>query len=124
MSQTTRYTFLVHAAVGTIMGLPLLIVPGRWLPLFGWAEEGIDALLSRVLAAAILGFAWSSYRGWRAADWEEVRIIVEAELVFTALAVVGMLRHMINYSYPLGVWFILILFVLFTIAWIVALRRK
>ena len=124
MSQSTRYTFMVHAIVGLIMGLPMLIAPGRWLPLFGWAEDGVDALISRVLAAAVLAFAWSSYRGWRAADWDQVRIIVEAEAVFTVLAVVGMLRHLIGYSYPVGVWLIFAIFAIFAIAWIVALRRK
>jgi hypothetical protein len=124
MSQSTKYTFLIHSVVGLIMGIPLLFVPGRWLPLFGWADDGVDALLSRVLGAAVLAFAWSSYRGWQAADWEQVSIIVEAEVLFTVLAVVGMLRHLIGYSYPFGVWLIFALFAVFAVAWIVALRRK
>lgn len=124
MSQSTKYTFLIHTVVAVIMGIPLFIVPGRWLPLFGWAEEGIDALLSRVLGAALIALAWSSYRGWQATDWEQVSIIVELEAVFTVLAAIGMLRHLIGFSWPVGVWFIFALFVIFAIAWIVAWRRK
>jgi hypothetical protein len=124
MSKSTKYTFLIHTIVGVIMGLPLLIAPGRWLPLFGWADDGVDALISRVLGAAVLGFAWSSYRGWQAADWEQVRFIVEAEAVFTVLAAVGILRHLIGFSWPVGVWLIFALFAIFAVAWIVALRRK
>ena len=65
MSQSTKYTFLIHAVVAVIMGIPLLIIPGRFLPLFGWTEAAIDPLLTRILGAALLAFAWSSYRGWR-----------------------------------------------------------
>jgi hypothetical protein len=124
MTQSTKYTFLIHAVVAVIMGIPLFLVPGRFLPLFGWVEEGIDPMLTRVFGAAILAFAWSSYRGWRSTDWEQVSIVVEAEVVFTVLAVVGLLRHLIGFSWPAGVWLIFGLFVVFAIAWIVALRRK
>ncbi|MFN2188150.1 MAG: hypothetical protein ACK2T3_05250 [Candidatus Promineifilaceae bacterium] len=133
MSQSTRYTFLVHAIVAAIMGILLLLIPGEFLPLFGWPKAGIDPLVSRVLGAAILAFGWSSYRGWRALDWGQVRIIVEAEVVFTVLAVLGMLRHIIGFeqpfefwinNWPFGVWLIFFTFVAFAIAFIVALRRK
>jgi hypothetical protein len=124
MSQSTKYTFMIHTIVTMIMGIPMFLVPGRWLPLFGWAEDGIDALMSRVLGAALIALAWSSYRGWRAIDWEQVNIVVELEAVFTILAAVGMLRHLIGFSWPFGVWLIFALFVIFAIAWIVALRKK
>ena len=124
MSSSTRYTFLVHAIVAAIMGIPLLLMPGRWLPLFGWTEEVIDPLVSRVLGAAIIALGWSSFRGWRANDWDQVNFVVEAEVVFTVLAAVGMGRHLLGHSYPAGVWFIFGLFIVFALAWIVALRRK
>jgi hypothetical protein len=124
MSQSTRYTFLVHAVVAAILGIPLLIIPGRWLPVFGWTADVIDPLLSRVLGAAVIALGWSSYRGWRAIDWDQVSFVVELEAIFTVLAAVGLLRHLIGFSYPAGVWFIFAIFVIFAIAWIVALRRK
>ena len=124
MKQSTKYTFMTHAIVAAIMGIPLLLVPGRMLPIFGWAEDGIDPLLSRVLGAVLIAFAWSSYRGWRATDWEQVSIIVETEMIFTVLAVIGLLRHLIGFSWPTGVWLIFALFAIFAIAWLVAWRRK
>ena len=133
MSQSTKYTFLIHAIVAAIMGIPLLLVPGDFLPLFGWEADGIDPLISRILGAAVVALAWSSYRGWRALDWEQVRITVEAEVVFTILAVIGMLRHIIGFeapsdiwinNWPFGVWLIFFIFVAFAAAWLVALRRK
>lgn len=124
MTQSTKYTFMIHAIVAMIMGIPLLIVPGRWLPLFGWTADAIDPVMSRVLASALIALGWSSFRGWQATDWEQVNIIVEAEALFTVLAVIGMLRHLIGFSWPAGVWLIFALFVVFAIAWIVALRKK
>ncbi len=133
MSQSTKYTFLAHTIVTVIMGIPLLLVPGKFLPIFGWVEEGIDPLITRIFGAAVLAMAWSSYQGWKAMDWDQVRITVEAEAVFTILAVIGMLKHIIGFSrpfeiwinnWPLGVWFIFAIFAIFAIAWIVALRRK
>ena len=131
MSQSTKYTFLVHAIVSVILGIPLLLVPGRFLPLFGWPEDGIDPLISRILGAAVVALAYSSYRGWQAADWDDVKILVEAEAIFTILGVLAMLRHLFGFPWPIdiyswafGVWLIFAIFVIFAIAWIVALRRK
>jgi uncharacterized membrane protein YkvA (DUF1232 family) len=124
MSQSTRYTFLIHAIIAALFGIPMLIIPGEFLPLFGWTDDVIDPLVSRVLGAAIIAMAWSSYRGWRATDWEQVNIVIEAEAMFAVLAAIGLLRHLIGYSWPAGVWLILALFVVFAIAWIVALRKK
>ena len=124
MSQSTRYTFLIHAIIAALFGIPMLIIPGEFLPLFGWTDDVIDPLVSRVLGAAIIAMAWSSYRGWRATDWEQVNIVIEAEAMFAVLAAIGMLRHLIGYSWPTGVWLIFGLFVVFAIAWIVALRKR
>jgi uncharacterized membrane protein YkvA (DUF1232 family) len=124
MSQSTKYTFLIHAVIAALFGIPMLIIPGEFLPLFGWTDEVIDPLVSRVLGAAIIAMAWSSYRGWRASDWEQVNIVVEAEAMFAVLAAIGILRHLIGYSWPAGVWLIFVLFVVFAIAWIVALRKR
>ncbi len=124
MSQSTRYTFLIHAIIAALFGIPMLIIPGEFLPLFGWTDEVIDPLVSRVLGAAIIAMAWSSYRGWRATDWEQVNIVIEAEAMFAVLAAIGLLRHLIGYSWPAGVWLIFGLFVVFAVAWIVALRKR
>ncbi len=124
MSQSTRYTFLIHAIIAALFGIPMLIIPGEFLPLFGWTADFIDPLVSRVLGAAIIAMAWSSYRGWRATDWEQVNIVIEAEAMFAVLAAIGLLRHLIGYSWPAGVWLIFGLFVVFAVAWIVALRKR
>ncbi len=128
MSRSTRLTFGVHWVVALILGLPLLIAPGRFLDLVNWVPEGYETgaaetLISRMFGAALIALAWGSFRSWRAASWDQVGFIVELEIVFTVLAALGLLRHLLFDVYPWTVWATFALLVLFAIAWIVALVR-
>lgn len=116
MSKALKTTFLIHAVVSFVVGAPLLIAPGRLLLLLGWAP--IDPIASRVLGAALLALAWSSFRGWRATEWRQVAILVEMEAVYTVLACVGMLRHLLFARYPLIPWLMFAILLVFAIAWI------
>ena len=122
MSKALKYTFLIHAVVAVLFGVPLLIVPGRFLGWFGWAP--IDPIISRLLGAALLALAWSSFRGWRATERAQVAILVEMEAVFTVLGCVGLLRHLLFAGYPAMVWMVFAILGIFAIAWIVSLLRK
>ena len=122
MSTTTRLTFAVHAIVALVFGLPLLIAPGRVLDVVEWAP--IDPILTRMLGAALLALAWSSFRGWRAVAWDQVAYIVEVEIIFTVLSAVGFIGHLVVASYPWHIWTLLVLLVLFAIAWIIAYFKK
>jgi len=122
MSKGLRITFLIHALLSTVGGLLLLIIPGRTLLLLGWAP--IDPLLSRVLGAALLALAWSSFRGRRATEWGQVRILVELEAVFCTLACVGLLRHLMGFNWPLMVWLLCGIFLAMAVVWIASLVRR
>jgi hypothetical protein len=115
MSKALRTTFVVHATVAVVFGALMLFIPGRFLKALGWVP--IDPIISRLLGAALLALAWSSFRGWRASEWAEVAILVELEAAFTVLACVGLLRHLLFARYPLVVWLDLAVFALFAIAW-------
>jgi hypothetical protein len=121
MSKALKTTFLVHAVVAALAGLLLLLIPGRTLQTLGWAP--IDPILSRLLGAAFLALAWSSFRGWRASEWAQVAIVVELEAVFTVLGCVGLLRHLLLSRYPLIVWLDFAVLLAFAIAWLVFLLR-
>jgi len=69
----------------------------------------------------MLALAWGSFRGWRAREWAEVEILVELEVIFTVLACVGLLRHLLFGWWPWMPWLIFALFALFAVAWIVFL---
>jgi hypothetical protein len=122
MTRFLRTTFGIHTIVALIFGAALLIAPGRTLGLFGWSP--IDPLISRGFGAALLALAWSSFRGWRASERQQVQILVEAEAVFCVLACAGLLRHLLVASYPWYVWGVFVLFAAFAVAWIVGLVRK
>ena len=122
MSKSLRYTFLIHVVVSLIFGAALLLAPGRTLGIFGWAP--IDPLISRLLGAALLALAWSSYRGWGASSYEQVSVLVEMEVIFTVFGSLGLLRHLIKAWYPWYVWFVFAVLVVFAIAWTYHLWKK
>ena len=122
MSKALKTTFWVHSVVSLLLGAPLLIVPGRLLLALGWAP--IDPLLSRVLGAALLALAWSSFRSWRASERQEVAIVIEMEAAFTVLACVGLGRHLFVARYPLVPWLLFALSLAFALAWGFFLVRR
>jgi membrane protein DedA with SNARE-associated domain len=93
MSKALQTTFFVHAIVALILGVPLLILPGTFLGSIGWVT--VDVLISRLLGAALLAMAWGSFRGWRATERTQIRILLELEAVFTVLGSIGILRHLL-----------------------------
>ena len=122
MSKSLKYTFLIHVVVSLIFGAALLLAPGRTLGLFGWAP--IDPLISRLLGAALLALAWSSYRGWGAISYEQISVLVEMEVIFTVFGSVGLLRHLLKAWYPWYVWFVFTVLIVFAIAWTYHLWKK
>ena len=140
MFKALKITFLIHAVVAALVGAPLLIIPGRFLQLVGWQAmlqaigcESTDPMISRVLGAALLALAWSSFRGWRATERAQVTILVEMEVFFTVLGCVGLGRHLVERFIAwgrlpgIGVLAFAVLAV-FAIAWIVflfaSMRKK
>ena len=122
MPKALKYTFLVHAIVGLLTGLPLLIKPGTFLQILQWAP--IDPIAARLLGAAMLALSWSSFRGWQATERKQVATVVELEAVFTVLASVALLRHLLVARFPIVPWLVFAVFFLFAIAWIYHLVRK
>jgi len=111
-----KITFLVHTVVAAVTGAPLLLAPGRFLGWIGWAP--VDPILSRLLGAALLALAWSSFRGWRAADEAQTTILLELETAFAVLGCVGLLRHLLTSRYPAMVWITFVVLAAFAVAWI------
>ncbi len=119
MSKSLRSIFLIHAVVGLIFGLPMLLAPGRLLTWVNWRP--IDPIISRLLGAALLALAWSSFRGWRADKRASVALLVELEAVFTVLGCVGLLRHLLFAWYPIVPWLIFVVLAIFAVLWVAVL---
>jgi hypothetical protein len=123
MSKLLKATFLIQAILAILVGLPLLLAPGRMLGLIGWAP--VEPLLDRLLGAAFLAMAWTSIYGFRAASRSQVSILVQMQAIFCGLGAVGFARHLLTGAYyPSMVWGVFIVLAIFTILWIWALVKK
>lgn len=122
MSKSLKYTFLIHGVVALVYGALILAMPGRFLGFFGWAP--IDPLISRLLGAAMLALAWSSFRGWQATERKRVDILIEMEVIFTVLGSLGLLRHLVFPGFPYYVWLNFAVLLVFAIVWIYHLVKK
>jgi hypothetical protein len=118
MSRSLKLIFLVHAIFSAVLGVLFLAIPGRFLGLFGWAP--VDPIISRLVGAALLALAWGSFRGWRAAEKAQVKILTELEAVFCVLASAGILRHLLTTAYPWYVWLLFAGFAAWAIVWVYA----
>ena len=122
MSKALRVTFLVHGIVFALVGVQLLLVPGIALTILKWAP--IDPIITRLLGAALLGMAWSSFRGWRATERSQVALVLETAAVFASLGCVGLLRHLLVSRWPIMLWIVFAVLFAFAVAWIVLLVRR
>jgi hypothetical protein len=122
MSKALKVTFTIHMIVALLFGAPLFLAPGRFLSLFGW--EPVDPLLSRVLGAALLALAWSSFQGIRTASHDLEVVLIQIEAIFSGLSAVGLLRHLVKAGYPWMVWGILFILSIFAIAWLFFLKAR
>ncbi|NWG13061.1 MAG: hypothetical protein HXY20_05950 [Acidobacteria bacterium] len=154
ISKCLRTTFLVHMIVAALLGIALWLVPGRTLALLGWVPEWVpisnipeiaklpaakrsipgqtfvDPVLTRIIGAALLALAFSSYRGWRSASKDEVSVLVQMEAVFCVLGVIAFLYGAWAMSQaveprampPIG-WALAVVLAGFAVSWAIALRR-
>jgi hypothetical protein len=102
ISQGLKTTFLVHFIVALLFGLGFLFMPvlvGSW---YGLNVQEPDTY--RLLGAAMLGFAVSSWFAYRATDWESVRIVVVMELVWTILGTLVLLYALLFAGFPALGW--------------------
>ena len=114
-----KVTFVAWAVLALVVGAALLIAPGRFLDTFGW--QPVEPIINRILGASLLALSWLAYRGWRTADAGQAALIMETQAVFCVLAALGVLRHLVgDASYPLMVWVVFVVLVVFAALWLVA----
>jgi hypothetical protein len=122
VSKLLKTTFILDVIIAGIVGALLLIIPGRSLGWIGWAP--IEPLLFRLLGAALIAMAWSSYGGFRAKTYDEVKILVQMQAVFCSLGALGFLRHLVVARFPMEVWVVFGVLLVAAILWVVALVKK
>lgn len=79
----------------------------------------VDAYIVRVLGAALLALAFSSFLCRRASQWGEVALVVELETAFCLLALLGVITNLVTVSrsMPSFGWLVLAFLVVFAAAW-------
>jgi hypothetical protein len=115
MSKGLKITFLIHAIVALVFGIMLYLRPGSWALLVNWAP--FDGDMTRIYGAALLALAVSSWLGYRAKRWEEVRILVLMEITLTVLSTVGELWGLLFRYTPDFAWVAVVIWVAFAVAW-------
>lgn len=83
ISSGLKNLFLVHMIIGGIFGLIFLLIPDIWGNLIGWPVN--ESVIYRLFAAAIWGFTASSWFAYKEKAWENVKIIVQMEIVWLVL---------------------------------------
>ena len=89
--QLLRITFIIHVIIGLVFGIGFLLVPELLLPMF---ELTFTDPTVRTFGAMIIALTIGSILSLMAKEWEQVKIVVEIELVFTLLGPIAMIYHM------------------------------
>jgi hypothetical protein len=116
MSRGLKITFLIHAIVALVFGLLLYVRPGLWVRMVDWTPYDVN--MTRTYGAALLALAVSSWFGYRAVRWEEVRILVLMEIALTVLSTIGGLWGLLFRGAPVFGWVSVLIWVVFAVAWI------
>jgi len=122
ISRGLKTTFLVHFIVGLIFGLLQLLIPDQAGSMLGIPVP--DAWALRLVGAAILAFATSSWFAYRADVWEKVKIVVQMEIVWTVLAALVLLAGLLFGGLAAGEWVNFIIMAAFAVAFIVFYQRE
>jgi len=114
ISSGLKTTFLIHFVVAGIFGLVLLLVPRMWGNLAGL--EIVKTAIYRLVGTALLGFAASSWLAYKETVWERVRIVVQMEIVGSALGALVILWGLAFEGLPPLEWMNVVILAGFAIA--------
>lgn len=94
--------FLVHFIVAALFGLTYLLIPETFGSLVAWPIQ--EPAIYRLIGAAILSFAVSSWLAYKETSWDSVRIVVQMEIVWTALGTLVTLWALLFAGLPVFGW--------------------
>jgi hypothetical protein len=114
MSTGLRTTFWVHAIVALVVGLAMLFIPSWVAGVFRFTD--VNPLLIQVQGVLILTLGFSSLLAALAQRYEQVRIVAEMEIFYTAVAIVVGLYALLFAAAPATIWGLIIVWAIFLVA--------
>ncbi len=117
-----RLTFLVHVIVAGVFGIVFLLTPETLLNSMGTTVQ--EPTTWRLIGAALVAFGASSALAYREKVWEKVKIIVQMEVVWCALAVLVLLWGLFYAGLPTADWMNVFLMGAFGVAFGTLYYRK
>jgi hypothetical protein len=116
MTGFAKTLFFVFMIICLITGLPLLVIPGRFLGIFKWAP--VEPMIVRLLGAALLSFSWGSWKSLRATNLRQTLLFVEMLVILCLFGAIGWFRHLLIAYYWPGIWAVAILLLVFGLLWV------
>lgn len=117
-----KFTFLLHAVIAGLVGLQHLIAPRVWTDLAG--IEITETVTWRVIGAALIGFAVSSWLAYKEDAWNRVRILVIMEIVWSTLGALVIIWGILVEGLPPLEWLNVVILAGFAIAFAVFLAGR
>ncbi|MGD2039341.1 MAG: hypothetical protein PVH11_00855 [Anaerolineae bacterium] len=117
-----RILFLFHAIIAGLVGLQHLVAPRVWTDLAGMVIT--ETVTWRLIGAALVGFAVSSWLAYRETAWARVRIIVIMEIVWSVLGALVILWGILFEGLPSLEWLNVVLLAGFAAAFSIVLSKR
>jgi hypothetical protein len=96
-----------------IFALPLLLIPGKFMSIFGWSP--VDPIMSRLVGAALLGIGVESLLG-RNANRDVYKAMLNLKIIWSSGVVVGIVLGIASGG-PDIAWAFLAIFAAFLGLW-------
>ena len=109
-----KITFLVHFITAGIFGAGFLLIPEMLTEMLG--ARTMEPSTFRLVGAAMLAFAASSWLAYRQPAWEKVKIVVQIEIVWTVLGVLATLWGLMFEGLPAADWMNVVILGAFAVA--------
>ena len=122
LSTGLRTLFLVHFIGALIFGLLFLLIPATFFSWFGLSVPDVQPY--RIAGAAVIAFGFSSWFCYQSAKWDEVKIVVQTEIIWADLATLVLLYGLL-FAGSAAVWWInVVIFAGFTLAFVYYYSKK
>jgi len=123
ISRRLRVTFFVHTIVASLMGVVLLLVPVSLGNLVNWDMSDVAY---RIVGAAMFACGLSSFLGYKAEFWGEVKIVLEAKVSLMVISAIVLLWALLDGRIPGFGWLFFVILAGFAItfgSFLISYRR-